>query len=94
LLTEAINDGFSGRRPLDAALAEYEQKRNTAVMPMYEFTAQLANLSEPLAPEVQRLLRALCGNQSDTERFLGVWAGTVPIPEFFAPENIQRILNH
>jgi hypothetical protein len=23
---------------------------------------------------------------------LGVWAGTTPIPEFFAPENIKRIL--
>jgi hypothetical protein len=24
--------------------------------------------------------------------FLGTWAGTVPVPEFFAPENMQRIM--
>lgn len=35
-------------------------------------------------------LAALHGNQTETNRFLGVWAGTVPIPEFFAPENILR----
>lgn len=92
LLTSAIDDGFSGRQPLAEALAEYETKRNTAVLPMYEFTTQLANLAEPPSPEVQQLLAALCGNQTETNRFLGTWAGTVPVPEFFAPENVQRIL--
>jgi hypothetical protein len=61
-------------------------------MAMYEFTLQLANLAEPPAPDTQRLLRALPGNQVETNRFLGAWAGTVPIPEFFAPKNMQRIL--
>jgi 2-polyprenyl-6-methoxyphenol hydroxylase-like FAD-dependent oxidoreductase len=92
LLSEAIDDGFCGRRPLADALAAYEEQRNTVAMPMYEFTAQLANLSEPPPPETQRLLRALHGNQLETNRFLGAWAGTFPIPEFFAPENIQRIV--
>jgi flavin-dependent dehydrogenase len=91
LLSNAIDNGFSGREPIDAAIAEYEDKRNTAVMPMYEFTAQLANLNQPPAPEMQRLLQALHGNQLQTNRFLGVWSGTVPIPEFFSPENIQQI---
>lgn len=48
LLSAAIDDGFTRRRPLDDALAAYEQQRNTAVLPMYEFTCQLANLAEPL----------------------------------------------
>jgi 2-polyprenyl-6-methoxyphenol hydroxylase-like FAD-dependent oxidoreductase len=92
LLSEAIDQGLSGQRPLADTLAEYEWKRNSAVMPMYEFTAQLASLAESPAPEMQRLLHALSGNQKETDRFLGVWTGTVPVPEFFAPENIQRIL--
>jgi 2-polyprenyl-6-methoxyphenol hydroxylase-like FAD-dependent oxidoreductase len=92
LLTEAVDDGFAGRRPLTEALAEYEHKRNAAVLPMYEFTTQLANLAEPPSPEVQQLLAALYGNQTETDRFLGTWAGTVSVPEFFAPENVQRIL--
>jgi flavin-dependent dehydrogenase len=91
LLSEAIDAGFTGRELMDTALARYEEKRNSSVMPMYEFTAQLANLAEPPTPEMQHLLQALRGNQSQTNRFLGVWAGTVPIPEFFDPENLRQI---
>jgi hypothetical protein len=40
---------------------------------------------------MSRLIAALDGNQDDTDRFFGVIAGTVPIPEFFAPGNIERI---
>ena len=34
----------------------------------------------------------LRGNPADTARFFGVNAGTVPAHEFFAPDNVQRIL--
>jgi flavin-dependent dehydrogenase len=89
-LAEAIDDGFSGRRSLDEALADYERERNTAVMPMYQFTAEFASLDPP-PPELQALFAALRGNQEETDRFFGTIAGTVPIPEFFAPENVERI---
>ena len=93
LLAEAIDAGFSGRQPLAEALADYEQQRNAAVMPIYEFTLQLANLAAPPSPARQQLFAALCGNQAETNRFFGTLAGTVPIPEFFAPENVQRIIS-
>ena len=41
---------------------------------------------------MQALLAALVGNQVETDRFIGTLAGTVWIPEFFAPENIGRII--
>jgi hypothetical protein len=47
---------------------------------------------EPPPPETQQIFRALLGNQVDTDRFMGVMAGTTPIPEFFAPENVGRIM--
>lgn len=50
LLTEAIDGGFSGRRPIDEAMAEYEQKRNTIAEPLYELTTQLVS-GEPPTPE-------------------------------------------
>jgi flavin-dependent dehydrogenase len=90
-LAEALDVGLGGRRPLDEALAEYERRRNEAAMPMYEYTCELAAL-EPPPPDVRALLAALRGNRADTERFLGTIAGTVPIAEFFAPENSERIL--
>ena len=91
LLAAAIDAGFSGQRPLSEALANYERQRNEHVLPMYEFTCQLASF-EPPSPEMQQLFGALSGNQVETNRFLGTIAGTVPIPEFFSPENIGRIL--
>jgi flavin-dependent dehydrogenase len=92
LLTEAADAGLSGRRPLDEALADYEEKRNAAAMPAYELNCQLASL-EPPPPEMQQLFAALRGNQAETDRFFGTLSGTVPVQEFFAPENVQRILS-
>ena len=60
-------------------------------MPVYDFTMQLASL-EPPPPEIQQLFGALRGNQPDTDRFFGLIAGTTSIPEYFAPENMQRII--
>jgi hypothetical protein len=60
-------------------------------MPVYEFTCQLAML-EPPPPEMQQLFAALAGNQADTDRFMGVLAGTTLVPDFFAPENVGRIM--
>jgi len=91
LLAEAVDSGFTGCRPLEEALAAYEQQRNKAAMPMYKFTCQLAKL-EPPRPELQQIFAALQGNQEQTDRFFGTIAGTVPIPEFFSSENIGRIL--
>jgi flavin-dependent dehydrogenase len=91
LLAAAIDAGLSERQPLEAALADYEQQRNEAVMPIYEFTYELAGLAPP-PPEMQQLFAALQHNQAQTDRFFGAVAGTVPIPEFFAPENLRQIM--
>ena len=91
LVAEAVDAGLSGRRPVEEAMAEYEQRRNEAALPVYEFTCQLATL-EPPPPEMQQLFAALRGNQADTDRFLGLIAGTTPVPDFFAPENVGRIM--
>lgn len=90
-LAEAIDDGFSGRRPLQEALAAYEQTRNQSEMPYFELTTQLAALAPP-PPELQQLLAALKDNPEQRSRFFGVLAHAVPVQEFFAPENVQRIM--
>jgi len=76
---------------MDVALADYEQRRNAAAMPIYEFTCQLARL-EPPPPEMQQLFGACLGNQTATDRLVGMVEGTVPVQEFMAPENIQQIM--
>ena len=92
LLSEAIDAGFSGCRNALEALADYELRRNEAAMPIYQLTGQLATM-EPPPPQMQALFGALAGNQAEIDRFLGTLAGTVPIPVFFSPENLERIIN-
>jgi flavin-dependent dehydrogenase len=84
LLATAIHDGLSGTRPIDDAMAAYEQTRNEAFRPLYGLTAQLASLQPP-PPELAALLGRLPGNQEATDKFFGVIEGTVPVQDFFAP---------
>jgi flavin-dependent dehydrogenase len=91
-LAEAIDAGFSGREPLEQALARYEQTRNDTELPYYELTTQLAALAPPPA-EIAQLLEALRHNPEQRSRFFGVLAHTVPVSEFFSPENMQKIFD-
>lgn len=89
-LAEAIDAGFSGRQPLQDALAVYEQTRNQAELPYFDLTTQLAALQPP-PQEIQELLEALRHDPEQRSRFFGVFAHTVPVVEFFSPENMQQI---
>jgi flavin-dependent dehydrogenase len=92
LLASAIDDGFAGRELIEDALAGYERRRNEVTFPIYDMTLQFAALEPPPA-EQQQLMAALIHNQDATDRFFGTVTGTVPITEFFAPENIGRIMS-
>jgi 2-polyprenyl-6-methoxyphenol hydroxylase-like FAD-dependent oxidoreductase len=91
-ITEAIDAGLTGRTNLSTALAEYETARTTRTAPHYEFTCQLATL-EPPPPEVMQLFSALRGNQEGINQFFSMMTGALPVPEFFAPENMGRIFS-
>jgi 2-polyprenyl-6-methoxyphenol hydroxylase-like FAD-dependent oxidoreductase len=91
LLAEAIDEGLSGRGVLEETLAQYERRRNEASLPLYEMTCEFATLQPP-SPEQQQLFAALRHDQEQTNRFFGTIVGTVPIPEFFSPENLGRIM--
>jgi flavin-dependent dehydrogenase len=91
LLADAVDASFSGGRAFEDAMTQYEQQRNQAAMPLYDLTCQFAMLAAP-PPEMQQLFAALRENQAATDRFMGTLAGTTSIPEFFAPDNIGRIM--
>jgi 2-polyprenyl-6-methoxyphenol hydroxylase-like FAD-dependent oxidoreductase len=90
-LSEAIDAGFTGRRPLPNALAEYEVNRNRRVTPMYHFTCELASLDPP-PPEMQQLFMAMRGNQGAIDQFFAALSGALPVTEFMAEENLKSIL--
>lgn len=60
LLAQALDAGFSGREPLEAALAGYQARRDAAVMPIYELTCEMATLN-PSSPRLGQLFAALQG---------------------------------
>ena len=91
LLADAVDAGLSGRQALTDALAAYQHRRDELAAPGFESTCQFARL-EPPPPETQQLFAALRHNQEQTNRFFGTIAGTVPVAEFFAPENLGRIM--
>jgi flavin-dependent dehydrogenase len=83
LCAAALDDAFAGRRPFEDAMSAYHRKRDAEVLPMYEFTTQLATL-EPPPPEMQQLLGAIHGIQPAMDDFVSVAAGTLSPADFFA----------
>ena len=90
LCAAALDAAFSGTRPFEAAMSEYQHARDARVNAMYEFTCQLATL-EPPPPEMQQLFGAIHGNQNAMDDFARMNAGTISPAEFFAPENVNAI---
>jgi 2-polyprenyl-6-methoxyphenol hydroxylase-like FAD-dependent oxidoreductase len=90
-LTAALDDGWSGRRPLDDALAAHQSCRDARVKPLYDFTCQLA-LLDPPPPHMQQLFAALRGHREATNQFYSAITGSSPLPAFMSPENLDRIM--
>jgi flavin-dependent dehydrogenase len=92
LVAGALDDAFSGRRPFDEGMAEYQRIRDREAGPVYEFTDDFAQLQPP-PPEMQSLLAAMHGNQEAMDGFVSVQAATLAAPDFFSPENVEWILS-
>jgi 2-polyprenyl-6-methoxyphenol hydroxylase-like FAD-dependent oxidoreductase len=90
-LANAVDAGLQAREPLQAALARYQRERDAQSAPAFQMTLDLARLAPP-PEQMQELFAALRHNQPQTDRFFGTFAGTVPIPEFFAPDNLASIV--
>ena len=91
LCAAALDDSFNGIRSFAEAMTGYQQSRDHQVLPIFEFTTQLATLAPP-PPELQQVLGAVHGNQSAMDDFVSVTAGSVSPLEFFDPANIGRIM--
>jgi 2-polyprenyl-6-methoxyphenol hydroxylase-like FAD-dependent oxidoreductase len=87
---DALDKSFSGARPFEEAMGEYQRTRDARVKPMYDFTCELATLQPP-PPEMQQLLAAVHGNQAAMDGFARMNAGTISPADFFAPANVDAI---
>ena len=92
LCATALDNTFAGRTTFEAAMAAYQQARDDQVLPIYEFTTQLATMEAPPA-EMQQLLGAMRADQAAMDDFASITAGTISPAEFFDPANIGRIMS-
>lgn len=90
-LADAIHDGLTEQQAMEDALKEFQARRDEASVPIFEFTRAMAALDPP-DENTAALFMALAGNQEATNAYFGVVAQTVPVGEFFAPENVGRII--
>jgi 2-polyprenyl-6-methoxyphenol hydroxylase-like FAD-dependent oxidoreductase len=88
----ALDEALSGSRSYDDALSDYQARRDAHVLPMYEFTAQLASLQPP-PPDLQQLLAAIHGNQQAMDGFARVNAGVTSPADFFSEDNVAGIFS-
>jgi 2-polyprenyl-6-methoxyphenol hydroxylase-like FAD-dependent oxidoreductase len=91
LCAEALDQALAGKRQYDEAMGDYRSTRDAQVLPMYEMTAQIAALQTP-DPQLVQLVGAMQGNQEANDAFARVNSGATSPAEFFAPENVGRIL--
>ena len=63
-----------------------------APAPHAEHEQVLPRLDDPTDDDIA-LFTALHGNQEDTDAYFGIFAQTVGADEFFAPENVERIIS-
>lgn len=89
LLSERIDDGLSGRRPMDEALADYQRTRDEQSAGTYELTLSISELT--LTPYYDSVFRAAAKSPAYTRKFFGLIAGGIPGEEFFAPQNLADL---
>ena len=93
LVSAAVHDGLTGVRPMQAALADFEQQRNEESRPSYYENLARATFTPP-PPEFVQVRNAVLHNQDqdDMNALTKVNLGLLPKEAFFNPENIGRIM--
>ena len=87
----ALHEVLAGTRDFEEAMSANQRARDEEVMPMYDFTCQLATLEPPPA-DLQRLIGAIAGKPAAMDAFVQMNAGTISPAAFFAPQNIGALL--
>jgi 2-polyprenyl-6-methoxyphenol hydroxylase-like FAD-dependent oxidoreductase len=90
-IASALDAWLSGSRSFDDAMGDYHRTRDEQALAMYDMTSEFAALA-PSPPALQTLLAATARDEEAARDFLSVQAGTLPVPEFFDPDNVERIV--
>ncbi|TDO31644.1 2-polyprenyl-6-methoxyphenol hydroxylase-like FAD-dependent oxidoreductase [Paractinoplanes brasiliensis] len=90
-LAEALAETLGGGKPWDDALAGYQSRRDTRAMPHYRMTLGIASLQPP-DEQMIALVSGIAGKQPAMDAFARLNSGVTSPVEFFAPENVGKLL--
>lgn len=90
LASSLIHQGLSTPQGVDAALADYQVRRDAVSVPLLGFAQEMAKLAPP-TEDIIKLFMALAGNQKQIDRYYGLFGQTVTPAEFFDPANMAEI---
>jgi flavin-dependent dehydrogenase len=91
LLANGVDAGLSGRESLEAALEGYEKARNGASKAAFDLTLDIAQM-KAITPEQTALFRGLSRNPEAAKQFFSTLTGLTSPTEFFAPQNMLKII--
>lgn len=91
-LARALDAALAGPTPYDEALAGYHTARDTRAMPVYQMTLGIASLQPPDEQMIQ-LIAGIAGRPEAMDAFARLNSGVTSPVEFFAPENVGRLLS-
>lgn len=91
-ITNAFRDAELLAAAIDQGTVErFEEQRAPGSLPLFAFSRDMAKLDPPPQAMID-VFMALPGHQADIDAYFGVFAQTVPVTRFFAPENLARIV--
>jgi 2-polyprenyl-6-methoxyphenol hydroxylase-like FAD-dependent oxidoreductase len=90
-LGDAADAALSGRESWDTAMARHAAARDERALPLFGFTSEMAKLDPPPQPIID-LFVGMKDSQEDASAYFGVFAQSVPVQQFFAPENTDRLM--
>lgn len=83
LLAEAVDQGLTGRVPIDDSLAAFERRRDELAANGFELTLSTARLAA-LSPRMEAFYRQAVGQPDAVSRIFGVLGGSIPMRELVA----------
>jgi 2-polyprenyl-6-methoxyphenol hydroxylase-like FAD-dependent oxidoreductase len=90
-VSSALHEVWAAGCDFDEALAAHQAARDAHVLPLYEFTYELATMAPP-PPQLQQLLGGIAGNQAAMDAFVSINAATLSPAQFFDPGFLQPLL--
>jgi flavin-dependent dehydrogenase len=87
----ALGAALTGARPYEEAMTGYQSARDARAMPIYQMTLGIASLQPPDEQMIQ-LVAAIAGKPAAMDAFARLNSGVTSPAEFFAPENVGRLV--